>query len=99
MRPTTETIKMGFRFVHFRLDEMQGSFDGTRQLAMAAWDMANPNHPPSQLDAIENLTTEEMDSVWCQQHGWKQNELEHWRQTGDTPKGDSVEMFIESLEN
>lgn len=82
-RPTRETVIKGFRFVHFRLDEMQGAFDGAWQIAKSAWDMANPNHPPSELGSFQGLSTEEVDSIWCQNHNWRRHELEHWRETGE----------------
>lgn len=67
---------------------MQGSFDGTQQIAMAAWDMANPNHPPHSLDEVEYLTTEELDSIWCKKYGWEPEELEDWRYAGEIQKGE-----------
>lgn len=82
-KPTKEFVRQGFRFVHFRLDEMQGSFDGAWQMAKSAWDMANPSHPPSELESLEGLSKEEIDSIWCYNHDWKQEELEYWRETGE----------------
>lgn len=68
----------GFNFVHYRIDELEGQFSGAWEMAKSAWDMANPSHPPS-YNWIEGYTTEEIDSIWCENHGWRQDELEKLR--------------------
>lgn len=84
-KASVENVSKGIRFLHTRIDDLNAALDGTWGIASAAWEMANPNSPPSENNSVEYLTTEELDSVWRLEHGWTKKELEHWRYTGERP--------------
>lgn len=61
-------VAESLEFAHFKINELQGQFTGTVAIAEAAWDMANPNHKPSELSSFSNFTEEQLDSIWEEHH-------------------------------